>query len=88
MKTALGVTVLILIAAVIIYYFWFSFAWKNTRGGVSLIPDGYQHKSMSIRQIDSLTAGINYGFTIKNKIVHMPGPDSIMVPVKGENPAG
>ncbi len=88
MKKALGVIVLILIAAVIIYYFLFSYAWKNNRDGISLIPDGYQHKSMSIRQIDSLTAQINYGFTIKNKVIHILDSDSIRVPEKGENPAG
>ncbi len=88
MKKALGVIVLIVIAAVIIYYFWFSYAWKNSSGGISLIPGGYQHKAMSIKQIDSLTAEINYGFTIKNKIVKISTPDSIRVPVKGENPAG
>ena len=87
MKTALGVTVLILIAAVIIYYFWFSYAWKNTRGGVSLIPDGYQHKSMSIRQIDSLTADLNYNFTIRNKVIQPVSPDSLRILRKGENPA-
>jgi hypothetical protein len=88
MKKAIGVTILILIAAVIIYFFFYNGAGKNYLSRLNIISDEHPQRILSMREIDSLTAAMNYHFTIKNKVVHPVSADSIRIPLKTESPAG
>lgn len=85
MKKAIGITILILAASLIIYFLLFSYG-KIYSGNIKLITSVHQHKIFSIREIDSLTADMNYGFTIKNAVTH-PNPDSLKIPFKPERPS-
>jgi hypothetical protein len=88
MWKALGVSILILFVSVIVYVLIYSF---NGEGRYSFADFDYgnlRYKAMSIKQIDSLTAALDYNFTVKNRIVHNVSQDSLKTPLKTEKPAG
>ncbi len=88
MRKAFGVILLILVLSVIVYALFYSVGKNKISREIDLVSGGQMHKIESIRQIDSLTADLNYEFTIKNKVIHPVSPDSLRVPRKQESPAG
>ena len=88
MKKAFGVTILILIVSVIVYILFYSFNGKGRLNSINFISVERQNKINSIRQIDSMTAALNYNFTVSNRIVHAISPDSVRIPLKPEKPSG
>jgi hypothetical protein len=87
MKKALGVIILILFVAVIIYFDFYSYNGRSQLSSINFPSGESQDKNISIRQIDSLTAALNYNFTISNRIVHTVSTDSIKIPLKPEKPS-
>ncbi len=85
MKTAAGISILILGLSLIVYFLIFS-PKDHSQDTIGISPADYMHKIYTIREIDSLSAEMNYRFTIKNAVVHLHN-DSLKVPVKSENPA-
>lgn len=84
MKTAAGISILILVLSLIVYFLIFSrreLYQDNTR----ISSTENVHRTYSMREIDSISAEMNYRFTIKNAVVH-PHNDSLKVPVKTEKP--
>ncbi len=88
MRKAFGVILLILVLSVIVYALFYTIGKNKIGREIDLVSEGQIPKIESMRQIDSLTADLNYEFTIKNKVVHPVSPDSIRIPQKGETPAG
>ncbi len=88
MRKAVGVILLILVVSVIVYIIFYSPAKNGSIHNIDIVSEGEIHKAASMRQIDSLTADLNYEFTIKNKVVHTASPDSIRIPQKRETPSG
>ena len=88
MGKVFGFIIFILIASIIIFYLFYSYSGKSYFGNINFIKNEYQNKILSMQQIDSLTASLNYHFTIKNRVIHTISPDSIKIPVKPENPSG
>ena len=80
--------VFVIIASIVIFYLFFRYSGKSYSGSVYFIKNEPQKKILSMQEIDSLTAAMNYHFTIKNKAVHRSGRDSIRIPVKAEIPSG
>jgi hypothetical protein len=80
--------IFVLIASVIIFYLFFSHSGKSYSGSMEFAKNEHPNKILSMREIDSLTASMNYHFTIKNRIVHAVSPDSVKIPVKQEKPSG
>lgn len=87
MRKTLGVILLILVVSVIIYIIFYSTAMNSSSRNIDIVSEGRMHKAASMRQIDSLTADLNYSFTIRNKVIHPVSPDSLRILRKGENPA-
>jgi hypothetical protein len=87
-RKALGVILLIFVVALIVYALFYSTVKNRSIREVELISEGSIHKIVSMRQIDSLTADLNYYFTIKNKVIHPIRLDSVKIRRKGEIPAG
>lgn len=84
MKTAAGISILILVLSLVVYFLIFSrreFSQDNIRTGLT----DHVHKIYTMREIDSLSAEMNYRFTIKNAVVHLHS-DSLKVPLKTEKP--
>lgn len=88
MRKALGVTILILFISIVVYILFYSFNSSSRLSSINFISVERQNKFNSIRQIDSLTAALNYNFTIRNRIVHVMNPDSVRIPLKPEKPSG
>ena len=88
MRKALGVILLIFVLSVIVYILFYNTAKNESIRGISYVSEGRIHEMISMRQIDSLSADLNYRFTIKNKVIHPVSPDSLQIPLKGESPAG
>lgn len=88
MRKALGVIILILFVAVIIYFLFYSYNGRAHLSRVNFLSGESQAKIISMRQIDSLTAALNYDFTIGNRVVHTIRPDSLKIPLKPEKPSG
>ncbi len=84
MKTAAGISILILVLSLAVYFLIFS-RREFSENNIRLSPADHVHKIYTIREIDSLSAEMNYHFTIKNAVTH-PHNDSMKVPVKSENP--
>jgi hypothetical protein len=85
MKKAIGVTVLILIASFIVYFLLFS----NKRiypAHIVYSGNGIQQKAYSMREIDSISADMNYWFTVKNAVTHL-SRTSHKTPFKAETPS-
>jgi hypothetical protein len=87
-RKALGVILLIFVLSVIVYVLFYNTAKNESIHGISYVSEGRMHEMISMRQIDSLSADLNYRFTIKNKVIHPVSPDSLKIPLKGESPAG
>lgn len=85
MKKAIGITILILIVSFVIYLLLFSYG-KIYSDHSSLVETGRSRKVYSIREIDSISADMNYRFTIKNAEVHI-NKDSLKTPFKPEIPS-
>jgi hypothetical protein len=88
MRKALGVIILILFLAVVVYFLFYSYNGKGRLSSINFTSGEFQDKIISIKEIDSLTAALNYNFTIKNRIVHTVNPDSVKIPLKPEKPSG
>ena len=88
MGKVFGFIVLVIIASIIIFYLFFSYSGKRYSGSIDFAKSEHRNQILSMRQIDSLTASMNYHFTIKNRIVHPVSPDSVKIPVKQERPSG
>ncbi len=88
MRKAVGVILLIFVLSLIVYVLFFNTARNGFGRDIYFVSEGNMHETFSIKQIDSLSADLNYSFTIKNKVVHPVSPDSILVPQKVETPAG
>lgn len=88
MWKALGVIILILIVSVAVYVLIYTFNGKGRHNYADFDYGNVRHNPMSIKQIDSLTAVLNYNFTVKNKIVRNVNQDSLLTPLKTEKPAG
>ncbi len=88
MRKAVGVILLIFVVSLVVYAFFFSTAKNRVGQEIGLISEDNMHKIVSIKQIDSLSADLNYEFTIRNKVIHPVSTDSLQVPRKGENPSG
>jgi len=84
MKNAIGIAILILIASFVIYLLLFSYG-KIYSDHSLLVETGRPHKIYSMREIDSLSADMNYRFTIKNAEVRI-NKDSLKTPLKPEIP--
>lgn len=76
------------IASIIIFYLFYNYSGKSNSGSIGFVKNEYQNKILSMQEIDSLTAAMNHHFTIKNKVVHRTGQDSLKIPVKAEMPSG
>ena len=76
----------VIVSMIIFYLFYYS--GKRYPGNVGFVKNEYQNKILSMQEIDSLTAAMNYHFTIRNKVVHKIGQDSLKIPVKAEIPSG
>ena len=87
MRKALGVILLILVVSVIVYIIFYSAAKNGSSRNIDIVSEGRMHKTASMRQIDSLTADLNFNFTIRNKVIQPVSPDSLRILRKGENPA-
>ncbi len=87
MRKAVGVILLIFVLSLVVYVLFINTAKNRSVRDIGLLADGRMHKAVSMRQIDSLTAELNYSFTIRNKVIHPVSPDSLRSPRKGENPA-
>ncbi len=77
MRQAVGVILLIFVLSVIIYVLFFSTARGRIGPDIDFVSEGNMHKIVSIKQLDSLTASLNYEFTIKNRVVHPVSADSL-----------
>ncbi|HSD62357.1 MAG TPA: hypothetical protein VLB50_01125 [Ignavibacteriaceae bacterium] len=84
MKKAIGIIVLILAISLIIYFLLFD--------RKEIYPDNIRissaenvHKVYSMREIDSISARMNFRFTYKNAVTHLHN-DSLRTPIKMEKP--
>jgi len=84
MKAAAGITILILVISLVIFFLIFS-RKELYPDNVRISPAEHLHKIYTIREIDSISAAVNYSFTIKNAVVHLHN-DSLKIPVKAEKP--
>ncbi len=88
MRKAVGVILLIFVLSLVIYVLFFRTMEGRSTRDIEFVSETDIHTLYTIRQIDSLTADLNYEFTIKNKVTHPVRSDSLMIPRKGESPAG
>ncbi len=88
MGKVFGFIIFVIIASIIIFYLFFSYSGKSYSGNIDFVKIEHRNKIISMRDIDSLTASLNYHFTVKNRIVHQISPDSVKIPVKQEKPSG
>ncbi len=84
MKNAISIIILILIASFIIYFLLFSYG-KIYMDQTLLIETERSHRVYSMREIDSISADMNYRFTLKNAKIHI-NRDSLKTPMKHETP--
>jgi len=85
MKKAIGVTALILSASIVIYLLLFSYGKTYTDHSL-LLDTGRPHHVYSMREIDSISADMNYRFTLKNAIAPV-NKDSLKIPNITEIPS-
>lgn len=85
MKTAVGISFLILVLSLAVYFLIFS-RKELSQDNIRISPADHVHKIYTIREIDSISAEMNYRFTIKNAVVHLHN-DSLKIPVSTEKPA-
>jgi len=88
MVKVFGFIIFVLIASIIIFYLFFSYSGKSYFGKIDFVKNEHRNKSLSMQQIDSLTASLNYHFTIKNRIIHRVSPDTVKIPVKQQRSSG
>jgi hypothetical protein len=89
MGKVFGFIILILTASIIIYYLLLHPGINDFEKNDVVMYNsgkGSQYKILSMREIDSLTANLNYSFTIKNAVTHI-SRDSLKIPLKPENPS-
>ncbi len=87
MGKVFGFIIFILVASVIIFYLFYSYSGKSYFGNIDFVKNEHQNKILSMQEIDSLTAELNYSFTIKNAVVHLKNQDSLRTPFKPEKPS-
>lgn len=80
--------IFVLIASIIIFYLFYSYSGESYSGSSNFVKNEHRIKILSMQEIDSLTADLNYHFTIENRVVHVVAPDSLRIPVKTETPSG
>jgi hypothetical protein len=85
LKTVAGISFLILVLSLVVYFLIFS-RKELYQDNIRISPADHVHKIYSMREIDSISAEMNYTFTVKNAVTHSHN-DSLKVPVSTEKPA-